>query len=507
MHVDNSAFILVISSFLLLIFYLVVKPKFLDVKLPKEGVSLRQRLRWAWQQPDLRKRIWTQGAFMLLVIVFSQISLPFFRQPEAQQYFVSGLLPDPLEEFRLSLFQLGVGPFLSACIFFQFLLSFIPPLRAWCMEFSKGRFRSELFVVGFSLIFIFTMSFSLVSGLKELGWFSHPAYSYLTFAVLIFSTIALVVLGYVLEKYFITRGISCVAVSLILGSLVSSRFDILNWYFQWKDYIGNVVFVSSLVLILSYIINRLTSVKIKSEYQTKTQKLIKVPLSFWALGPLPFLFASKMILFPHTLNISFPNLVPKSFLDVLSMNSYINLIFCLSCLYLGVLLYRWVFIKCKDDQQLAIQLNLIDKTQASDLLKFFRNKIWILSLSIFIFFACVFIFNFFVVEFWGMSFSFLPADWIILLLTFIGFRYDLGQALEFYHQKAGSQAKNWVKIDEVWDEIRSSLKKQALEKQGVSCLIKPLRFTWAMPARTFLDSYEIYVPESQKQKAMELLSS
>ena len=294
-----------------------------------------KKFRVVWQIPELRQKILFTIAMLAVYRVGFQIRLPFI-DPDALAQFnqTGGGLSDLLTTVstfsgagldQITIFGLGIMPYISASIIFQLLGSVIPSLERLQKEGEAGRKKINEYTryatVGLCL---FQSWFFLTSFVEGQGFVAQdPRFvnidGDLTFfwritAVLTMTagTVFLMWVGEQIDEYGIGNGISLIIMAGILARMPAAGLQLLQ---DFKPELGTTtgtgpeklmllaaMFVAVVVGVVFITLGQrripMQSAKhIRGRRSTGGQKSF-LPLKVNQAGVMPIIFASSLLIFP-----------------------------------------------------------------------------------------------------------------------------------------------------------------------------------------------------------------
>jgi preprotein translocase subunit SecY len=300
-----------------------------------------EKIRVIWQIPELRTKILLTLVMLAIYRVGFQIQLPIIDQQRAEEFgSQSGGLGDMLETVALlsasqlkdvTIFGLGIMPYISASIIFQLLASVYPPLEQLQKEGESGRkkineytryatcalcllqswFYVESFVEPQGLV---ASAFENASG--QLVWHWKLA-SVLTMTA---GTMFLMWLGEQIDEFGIGNGISLLIMAGILARMPAAGLQLLQRASLELAGSGTSLGVEDLIVLAAMFVAVVTGVvfitlgqrriPMQSAKHVRGRRVFGgtrqyLPLKVNQAGVMPIIFASSLLMFPY---IIFTNL-------------------------------------------------------------------------------------------------------------------------------------------------------------------------------------------------------
>lgn len=229
---------------------------------------------------------------------------------------------------RLSIFALGVMPYISASIIIQLLTVVWPPLEQLKKEGQTGRRKisqyTRYLTVALTTLQAFGMSRVLVGDSVDPGM----SYYFTVTLTLVTGTLFLMWLGEQITERGVGNGISLVIFAGIVTGLPGAIFNTLDKVRQGEmQGIGLVLLCVMLVAIISFVVfveraQRRITVNYARRQQGRqvfAAQKSHLPLKLNMAGVIPPIFASSLILFPATLGQWFGKSQSLSFLSDISL--------------------------------------------------------------------------------------------------------------------------------------------------------------------------------------------
>lgn len=218
-----------------------------------------------------------------------------------------------------SIFAIGIMPYITASIIIQLLqMDVVPKLTEWSKEGESGKRKLKRLTYVLALVFAVIQAVFLSLGFNRMypGLVVNPSVlSFVLIAgVLTLGTVILIVMGEVIDRKGIGKGISMI----ILGSILMTLPDNLAMYFDMEfSGVTGTIFLSVVktLLLLAFVYLMLFSVIIINGGQRKipvqspaTGQFGKMsanksflPIKINAAGVIPVIFASALFMMPVTL--------------------------------------------------------------------------------------------------------------------------------------------------------------------------------------------------------------
>ena len=307
-----------------------------------------EKLRVVFTIPELRKKILFTLGLLAVYRVGWQIPLPIIDQSEMSAFAQSssgiGQLFQQVAVFsaaqlnQITIFGLGIMPYISASIIFQLLGSVWGPLERLQKEGESGRkkineytrYATVVLCIGQSWAYLgYLSSRGLIlddylnsSGSLPFGW------QLLTVTMMTAGTIFLMWLGEQIDEFGIGNGISLIIMAGILANLPGAVYNLLNGASlelgSSSGQIGIEVILLLLLLFVAVVAGVVFITLGQRRIPTQSAKHVRgrrvyggtrqyLPLRVNQAGVMPIIFASSLLMFPSLLFTSFANAYPDSF--------------------------------------------------------------------------------------------------------------------------------------------------------------------------------------------------
>jgi preprotein translocase subunit SecY len=297
------------------------------------GLVMLEKIRVIWQIPELRTKI-LLTLFMLAVYrIGFQIQLPIIDQRRVEQFESQrGNLGDMLETVALlsasqlsdvTIFGLGIMPYISASIIFQLLASVYPPLEQLQKEGESGRKKiNEYTRYATCFLCLFQSWFYLESFVEPQGFIDPDflsggslVWNWKIAAVLTMTagTMFLMWLGEQIDEFGIGNGISLLIMAGILARMPSAGFRLLQRASLQLGGSGTELGVEDLILLATMFVAVVTGVvfitlgqrriPMQSAKHVRGRRVFGgtrqyLPLKVNQAGVMPIIFASSLLMFP-----------------------------------------------------------------------------------------------------------------------------------------------------------------------------------------------------------------
>ena len=298
----------------------------------------------AWNVADLRKKIGYTLFMFLIFRIGAHIPIPFVNHDVLRQMLGSGVMANFMDTLsggsfkNLTVFALGIMPYVTASIILQLLTIVLPSLERLSKEGQYGQKKITQYTrygtVGLGFIQAFGLTFGIrASLLIPSPGLALPIYLFVAL-VLTAGTTYLMWLGEAITEKGIGNGISLIIFAGIVSrvpSAITSMFNMLR--------VGeiNVMSIIGLILIVIFITAGVIYVqegqrRVSVQYAKRVVgrrvyggQSSHIPLMVNQAGVIPVIFAISLLAFPQTISSWIPTSSFAGFVNVwFSMNGRIT---------------------------------------------------------------------------------------------------------------------------------------------------------------------------------------
>jgi preprotein translocase subunit SecY len=296
-----------------------------------------EKIRVVFTIPELRRKIFFTLALLLVYRVGWQIPLPIINQAQMSAFFGNqnntlGQVFQQVAVFsaaqlsQITIFGLGIMPYISASIIFQLLGSVWPPLEKLQKEGESGRkkineytrYATVVLCIGQSWAYLsFLTSNNLVleeyltgpGGGLTFGW------QLVTVLTMTTGTVFLMWLGEQIDEFGIGNGISLLIMAGILASMPGALVELFNQSeFELGATTGGKLGIEVLILLVILFVAVVAGVVFitlgQRRIPTQSAKHVRgrrvyggtrqyLPLRVNQANVMPIIFASSLLMFPN----------------------------------------------------------------------------------------------------------------------------------------------------------------------------------------------------------------
>jgi preprotein translocase subunit SecY len=274
--------------------------------------------------PDLRKRLMFALAMLAVYRLGGHIPTPGINIVKWEEFMSSnaGSIFGFFDLFaggnikRLSVFALGIMPYITASIILQLLTVVVPTLEKLQKEGELGRRKITQWTRYLTIILSVLQSFGIAQGLQSAGMAGvviHPGFGFvcLTIISLTTGTAFIMWLGEQISERGIGNGMSLIIFTGIVVGLPNAIANIYQHVFTIHDWgaITLIMLIAMMIAVVAFIVLvERGERRIPVQYAKRVVgrrvmggQSTHMPLKVNAGGVIPVIFASSILAFPQTL--------------------------------------------------------------------------------------------------------------------------------------------------------------------------------------------------------------
>jgi len=306
-----------------------------------------EKIRVVFTIPELRKKILFTLGLLAVYRVGWQIPLPIIDQAQMTAFFQQaagvGQLFQQVAIFsgsqlggQVTIFGLGIMPYISASIIFQLLGSVWGPLERLQKEGESGRKKINEYTRYATVILCIGQSWAYLGFLNSQGLIldsflvngSLPfSWQFITVTMMTAGTIFLMWLGEQIDEFGIGNGISLIIMAGILANLPGAIYSLINTSTfelgSGSGQMGVEVIILLIVLFVAVVAGVVFITLGQRRIPTQSAKHVRgrrvyggtrqyLPLRVNQAGVMPIIFASSLLMFPSILFASLADAYPES---------------------------------------------------------------------------------------------------------------------------------------------------------------------------------------------------
>jgi preprotein translocase subunit SecY len=276
--------------------------------------------------PELRKRILVTAGFLVVYRLGAHVPTPGIDTPALSAFFAqqSGTLFGMIDMFsggalqRLSVFSLGIMPYISASIILQLLTVVVPYLERLSKEGELGRKKINQYSRYGTVLLSVIQALGIAIGIEAMKVASgasvvyHPGWSFrlLTVLTLTSGTLFIMWIGEQITERGIGNGISLIIFAGIVARMPSAIIRTARLVKAGELSLFVLIFLIALMVLVVAIIVYFERAhrRIPIQYARRVVgrrvyggQSTHLPLKVNTAGVIPPIFASSILLFPATL--------------------------------------------------------------------------------------------------------------------------------------------------------------------------------------------------------------
>ena len=274
-------------------------------------------LKKVWSAKELRNRILFTLIMLIFIRMVSQITVPGVNSEFLKSYFGNNEAFNLMNAFtgggleRLSVFALGVTPYITSSIIIQLFTISFPRLEQLAKEGESGRKKLTKYTQYVTLVLSLVNSISMVIGFRNQMLITK---NYLTYAVVVATltggSMILVWLGNRITEKGIGNGISMILLFNILSRMPQDMKTLYECFMQGKTWTkmtmaGLAIAMTIVVVICLTLILNSAERRIPVIYTQKMQGrrfagdgASNIPMKVNTAGVMPVIFATSLMTFP-----------------------------------------------------------------------------------------------------------------------------------------------------------------------------------------------------------------
>ena len=274
-------------------------------------------LKKVWSAKELRNRILFTLIMLIFIRMVSQITVPGVNSEFLKSYFGNNEAFNLMNAFtgggleRLSVFALGVTPYITSSIIIQLFTISFPRLEQLAKEGESGRKKLTKYTQYVTLMLSLVNSISMVIGFRNQMLITK---NYLTYAVVVATltggSMILVWLGNRITEKGIGNGISMILLFNILSRMPQDMKTLYECFMQGKTWTkmtmaGLAIAMTIVVVICLTLILNSAERRIPVIYTQKMQGrrfagdgASNIPMKVNTAGVMPVIFATSLMTFP-----------------------------------------------------------------------------------------------------------------------------------------------------------------------------------------------------------------
>jgi preprotein translocase subunit SecY len=260
---------------------------------------------------DFLKRVFYTIAIIIIWKVIALIPAPGINS-EAFQDFLSGNMAVPsTASTTISIFALGLMPYLAAYVIIEIFSLFLPPLKSWRAQGYAGRKKIKTVALVATIFLALLQGYNLALGIEGMSQgelVRNPGLGFRLMMALTLTagTFIAVLIAELITKKGVGHGIS-VMIFTGIGARLFSNFSGIEKISE--DYSPFGFYIILLILIIASIVFIILFERSQRKIPVKYNDGVKayLPLKVTTAGIVPALFATSLIFFPATV-ASFVNI-------------------------------------------------------------------------------------------------------------------------------------------------------------------------------------------------------
>lgn len=300
----------------------------LSTKNSEQKPGFLKTLALAWQDPDLRGKMLLTAALLLLYRLGCYIPVPGVPYGQIGALSASSTVMALMNIFsgnalsRLSVFSLGIMPYITAQIVFQLLQYVLPSVEQWYKDGDAGQMKliqatrylglvlAAFSAIGYTILFVNTYGIQFSGkGLPGGVWFAYGA----VVVSMVAGEALIMWFGEVITQRGVGNGMSLIIFVNVLASFptaIMSSIQTSRYGVGWTI----VIFIIMLACIPLITHVELAQRRIPIQYSKRVEghrilgaQTTYLPIKVATAGVVPVIFASAILNIPQQLSMFFPD--------------------------------------------------------------------------------------------------------------------------------------------------------------------------------------------------------
>ncbi|MBU1043739.1 MAG: hypothetical protein KJ915_04990 [Candidatus Omnitrophica bacterium] len=398
---------------------------------------------------------------------------------------------------NLSIFSLGIMPFIHACLLVQVIGFLVPGGNRKFFSVKGTSHMMAIFTLIAAILISAFHAYFIALDIELLN--SFPSFNIISFEGFIFhlttilavigGSIILIIASEFINRFGLGNGVAVIFASEILLRFVFALDQVSVFYGRNLIDLTQLLLFSFVCLIFVYLTRYVTLFNRKIEFCSADEEKFFIRIRPLWIGVWPLIITEYILsFFEISLNIF-------SFLTVLLTCAAISLLYAKIIYqprhFYEVLLAR----KCKahKNQKKIIEDNL---NQA---------MLHCIFLSMILFMVMYYLP---IILPSSLKISFLSSGMFgaFGLIVLVGLYYDMNDQIKFFRKIHKFPDINWQFLSIAQDEVHADVEKACLRSHGIMAEVNPSHFNWGVPIRTIASGYSIYVSEKDKSRALSIIN-
>jgi preprotein translocase subunit SecY len=274
--------------------------------------------------PDLRKRVLFTLALLFVYRLGGHLPTPGIDTAKLEQFFNQSTTGGSLLGFvdlfsggqlrRMTIFALGIMPYITASIILQLLTVVYEPLAKLQKEGELGRKKITQWTRYITVILSAVQSFGIAFGLEKGGFALNPGFSFrmMTMLTLTTGSVFIMWLGEQITDRGVGNGMSLLIFAGIVVGLPRGVVDLIDkaknaaWGpMTFPLMVGLIIFMIAVVAFIVYVERSERRIPVQYAKRVVGRKVMggqstHLPLRVNAGGVMPVIFASSILTLPQT---------------------------------------------------------------------------------------------------------------------------------------------------------------------------------------------------------------
>ncbi len=409
---------------------------------------------------------------------------------------------------KMTIFAIGIAPYINSAIIAQLLTIFVPKLRHLVNGTEGDRNIYIRCVLVLTIVLSIIQSFLISLWLERLYYFGYsvvdqPGFSFrlITTITLTGSTLLIIWLSELINQKGIGNGVALLILSEVSPNFMRAVSHCWNLVYRKQLDFTTLLFMGIIFIFLIIVAIIFTEARKKiplsfknsgSNYKKEDKSIAFLPLRFGLTGTQPLILAHPLI-WAHFVIITSIAKTEREFI-----NLFLYVVFIAIFTYLYTLVVFRLRKIARDFRNVGASVLNSNTTILNYLINVRNRNILFTAIFLSIMTLCP------IITTKLFDIPYLITDFLggINLLIIVGAVLNIKESVDFYLVKREQRVEG---IYSTFDEIEAALLREFFNNRGIPCLIQSLRFIWGLPIRTNIDRFILYVNKDNLEESKHIL--
>ncbi|MFH2137580.1 MAG: hypothetical protein ABII88_03615 [Candidatus Omnitrophota bacterium] len=397
----------------------------------------------------------------------------------------------------ISVFALGIMPYINACVIIQLIGYWVPGVNKKFFDENSGRKKMLMATLVTAIVLSMMHAYSISSELELVDKF--PDFKILSINGLGFklalmasmsaACVFLVALSRVINRFGIGNGLGVIFASEVLVRLGLGFSRLVQFYVYGAISSRQILMFLLVFMIFIYFVRAATVYVKKLSLKTHTGEEFTISVRPYWVGVWPLIIAELFLSF-FKISLDWTSFIIICFVIAFFALAYVKVVYQPRWFYELILPYECI--TCDEKKQRLIDV--------------LNNTVF--PCTGFAFVLLLLLYYFPVVLPFALKVSFVSSGIFgaFGVIVLIGVCYDIFRQIEFFRKiRQYKDVKKWSLLIIARDESEAEVKKACLVSHGIITEVKPSHFIWGLPVRTAASGYYVFVPHEKIKEAAQIL--